>query len=181
MLRFARRPGDGRAAARLSRNPSFVGQLRTTCVPTLLAAGHAENALPQTAAATVNCRIFPGVDPVAVQGQLQRLAGAAVAVAPLAEINASDASPLRADVIAALTRAVHANHPNIPVSPYMSSGATDGVHFRGAGIPTYGTSETFIRDEDDFSHGLNERNPVASFYNGLTHWRVLVTELAGSR
>ena len=63
----------------------------------------------------------------------------------------------------------------------MSAGATDGVFFRAAGIPTYGVSESFMREEDEFAHGLNERNPAASFYNGLTHWRVLVTELAGRR
>ncbi len=181
MLRFAHRPGDRRAAATLSRNPSIVGQLRTTCVPTMLAGGHAENALPQTAVATVNCRIFPGVAPAAVQAQLQRLAGDAVAVEQIGTVNASDASPLRQDVIDALTAAVHANYPGVPLTPSMSSGATDGVFFRAAGIPTYGAGEAFMRDEDEFAHGLNERNPVASFYNGLTHWRVLIMELAGKR
>jgi acetylornithine deacetylase/succinyl-diaminopimelate desuccinylase-like protein len=63
----------------------------------------------------------------------------------------------------------------------MSAGATDGVFFRAAGIPTYGAGEAFMRDEDEFAHGLNERNPVASFYAGLTHWRVLIMELAGER
>lgn len=179
MLRFAAHPGDSRAAAVLSRNPAVVGQLRTTCVPTLLAAGHADNALPQTATATVNCRIFPGVDPAAVQAQLQQLVGPAITVAPLGEINASDASPLREDVLNALTLAVHASYPNVPVTPSMSSGATDGLFFRAVGIPTYGVAEAFMREEDEFSHGLNERNPVASFYHGLTHWRLLITELAG--
>jgi acetylornithine deacetylase/succinyl-diaminopimelate desuccinylase-like protein len=181
MLRFARHPGDRRAAAVLSRNPSFVGQLRTTCVPTMLSAGHAENALPQTATATVNCRIFPGVAPEAVRAQLQELAGEAIEVAPVAPSFASDASPLREDVIAALTDAVHANYPGVPLTPSMSAGATDGVFFRAAGIPTYGVAEAFMREEDDYSHGLNERNPVASFYNGLTHWRVMIGELAARR
>lgn len=179
MLRFAAHPGDRRAAATLSRNPAFVGQLRTTCVPTMLTGGHAENALPQSATVNVNCRIFPGVAPTDVQAQLQRLAGDKVEVTPRAPSNASDASPLRDDVIAALTAAVHANYPGVPITPSMSAGATDGVFFRGAGIPTYGVGEAFMREEDEFSHGLNERNPVASFYNGLTHWRVLVTSLAG--
>jgi acetylornithine deacetylase/succinyl-diaminopimelate desuccinylase-like protein len=181
MLRFAARPGDRRAAAVLSRNPAYVGQLRTTCVPTMLSGGHAENALPQSAAVNVNCRIFPGVDPADVHAQLQRLAGDKVAVTLLAPANASDASPLRDDVIAALTAAVHANYPRVPITPSMSAGATDGVFFRGAGIPTYGVGEAFIREEDEFAHGLNERNPVASFYNGLTHWRILITNLAAQR
>jgi len=181
MLRFARRPGDRRSAEILSRNPSFVGQLRTTCVPTLLAAGHAENALPQTATATVNCRVFPGVDPAAVQAQLQRLAGDAVTVAPVDASNVSDASPLRQDVIDAVRRAVHASYPGVPITPAMSAAATDGVFFRSAGIPTYGVGEAFMREADEYAHGLNERNPVASFYNGLTHWRILIGELAGPR
>jgi acetylornithine deacetylase/succinyl-diaminopimelate desuccinylase-like protein len=181
LLRFANRPGDRRAAATLSRNPSLVGQLRTTCVPTLLEAGHADNALPQSAVATVNCRIFPGVSIAEVQAQLQTLAGTAVTVAPRDEYFSSDASPLRADVLAALTRAVHANYPGVPLTPSMSAGATDGVFFRAAGIPTYGVSEIFIREQDEFAHGLNERNPVASFYNGLTHWRILISDLAGPR
>jgi acetylornithine deacetylase/succinyl-diaminopimelate desuccinylase-like protein len=179
MRRFAERPGDRAAAAVLSRNPNLVGQVRTTCVPTLLSAGHAENALPQTATATVNCRIFPGVPVEDVQAQLQRLAGANVIVAPVARAFPSDASPLREDVVTALARAVHANYPGVQVVPAMSSGATDGLFFRNAGIPTYGVGEAFMRDEDEFSHGLDERNPVASFYNGLTHWRVLIRELAG--
>ncbi len=180
MIRFAERPGDRRAAAVLTASPFHNAQLRTTCVTTLLAAGHADNALPQSATATVNCRIFPGVTIAAVQAQLQQLAGERVAVATLdPQYWSSDASPLRADVLEAVRRAVHANYPGVPITPSMANGATDGVFFRAAGIPTYGVAELFIKDSDDFSHGLNERLPVASFYNGLTHWRVLITELAG--
>ena len=93
----------------------------------------------------------------------------------------SDASPLREDVVAAVTRAVHANYPGVPITPAMSAGATDGVFFRNAGIPTYGVGEAFMKTSDEFAHGLNERNPVASFYNGLTHYRILITDLAGRR
>ena len=181
LLRFAQTPGDVAAAATLSRNPVYVGQVRTTCVPTMLAGGHAPNALPQTATATVNCRIFPGVAPAAVQAELQRLAGQAIAVEPLGDVHFSDSSPLRADVVAAVTAAVHARYPGVPITPAMESGATDGVFFRAAGIPSYGVSELFIRDEDLFMHGLNERNPTLSFYAGLTHWRMLVEALAGSK
>ena len=181
LLRFAQTPGDVAAAATLSRNPVYVGQVRTTCVPTMLAGGHAPNALPQTATATVNCRIFPGVAPAAVQAELQRLAGQAIAVEPLGDVNFSDSSPLRADVVAAVTAAVHARYPGVPITPAMESGATDGVFFRAAGIPSYGVSELFIRDEDLFMHGLNERNPTLSFYAGLTHWRMLIEALAGSK
>lgn len=179
MLRFAQNPGDAAAAATLSRNPVYVGQVRTTCIPTMLAGGHAPNALPQTATATVNCRIFPGVAPAAVQAELQRLAGEAIEIAPLGDVHFSDASPLRADVVAAVTAAVQSRYPALAITPAMEVGATDGLFFRAAGIPTYGVSELFIRDEDLFMHGLNERNPVASFYAGLNHWRLLIEALAG--
>ncbi|MEZ5995702.1 MAG: M20/M25/M40 family metallo-hydrolase [Hyphomonadaceae bacterium] len=179
MARFAQRPGDRRAAVVLSSSPFTVGQIRTTCVPTMLNGGHADNALPQSASATVNCRIFPGVAIADVQAQLQRLAGDRITVAPLADNYASsDASPLRDDVLDATIAAVHTNYPEAPVIPGMSAGATDGVFYRGIGIPTYGVDGIFIKDSDDFSHGLNERVPVESFYNDLAHWRVLIMELA---
>ncbi len=180
MTRFAAHPGDRGASMTLTASPFHVGQLRTTCVPTLLEAGHADNALPQSAKATVNCRIFPGVAIADVQARLQGLAGEKILIAPLADnYIASDASPLRPEVLAAVTDAVHASYPGVPITPSMSAGATDGVFYRAAGIPTYGVGEVFIKDSDDFSHGLNERVPVTSFYNGLTHWRVLLTKLAG--
>jgi len=179
MRRFASRPGDRRAAAVISSDPFRIGQVRTTCIPTLLQAGHADNALPQRAAATVNCRIFPGVKIKDVQAQLQRLAGPKIEIAPLDTYTASDASPLRKDVVAALTAAVHANYPGVKIIPAMSAGATDGVFFRSEGIPTYGVGEAFMKDSDEFAHGLNERMPVEAFYNGLTHWRVLIGKIAG--
>jgi acetylornithine deacetylase/succinyl-diaminopimelate desuccinylase-like protein len=179
MLRFAQNPGDRRAARTMSRNPHLSTLLRTTCVATMLSGGHAENALPQTASATVNCRIFPGVTVPEVQAELQAIAGPQIEVALIAPANSSDASPLRPDVMAAVTRAVHAQYPGLVVTPYMSAGATDGLFFRAAGIPTYGVGGIFIRDDDEYSHGLNERVPVDSFYRGLTHWRTLITELAG--
>jgi acetylornithine deacetylase/succinyl-diaminopimelate desuccinylase-like protein len=181
MTRFAKRPGDRRAAAVISADPYSVGQVRTTCIPTMLAGGHADNALPQRASVTVNCRIFPGVAIEKVQAQLQKAVGKKIELAPLDKYAASDASPLRKDVVAAVTAAVNATHPGVRVVPTMSSGASDGVFYRAAGIPTYGASEIFIKDSDDFSHGLNERIPVVTFYEGLTHWRVLIGELAGKK
>ena len=181
MRRFAEQPGNSGAAETLSGNPFYVGQVRTTCIPTLIEGGHAENALPQSAVATINCRIFPGVTIDAVQAELQRLAGDSAEVAVIDKPYSSDASPLREDVMKAVTAAVHAGYPGVPVTPAMSAGATDGLFLRAAGIPTYGVGENFMKDSDDFSHGLNERVPVESFYKGLTHWRVLITELAGRR
>lgn len=179
MRRFAERPGDRRAADRLSREPGYVGQVRTTCIPTRLAAGHADNALPQSAVATVNCRIFPGTAVAEVQAQLQRLAGEDVEVALKSGLPASDPSPLREDVLAAVRTAVHAHYPGVPITPSMAAYYTDGMFYRAAGIPTYGVSEIFMKQSDGFAHGLNERVPVETFYNGLDHWRILITELAG--
>ena len=178
MTRFARRPGERRAAATISASPYHVGQVRTTCIPTMLAGGHADNALPQRASVTVNCRIFPGVKIDTVQAQLQKVVGKKIEIAPLDKYVASDASPLRKDVVAAVTAAAHASYPGVKIVPSMSAGATDGVFYRAAGIPTYGASELFMKDSDSFAHGLNERVPVAAFYAGLTHWRVLIGELA---
>lgn len=182
LKRFARRPGDRWAVSVLSASPYHVGKIRTTCIPTMMQAGHADNALPQRASVTVNCRIFPGVKIATVQARLQRLAGANIEIAPLeSNYTSSDASPLRSDVVGAVTAAVHANFPHVPIVPSMSSGATDGVYYRGAGLATYGAGEIFMKDSDDYTHGLNERVPISSFYAGLTHWRVLLTTLAGKK
>ena len=179
MRQFAQNPKNQVASDVLNDNFSYVGMTRTTCVATLLRGGHADNALPQSATATVNCRIFPGVKPTEVRETLANLVGPKVEVAIVGPSHWSDASPLREDVMAAVTRAVHVRHPGIPVVPKQESGATDGMFFRAAGIPTYGVSDTFIKDSDDFAHGLNERLPVKSFYDGLEYWYVLMKDLAG--
>ena len=179
MRQFAVDPKDTAAADVLNNSPSTVGHTRTTCIPTLLRGGHADNALPQSATATVNCRIFPGVAVADVGTQLQQQVGASVEVKVIGSPIASDASPLRADVLAAVTRAVHALHPGVPVVPVQESGATDGLYFRAAGIPTYGVSGVFIKDSDSFAHGLNERVPVQSFYDELEHWKTIIEAIAG--
>ena len=180
MRRFAKYPLDEEAADILYREPSQVGSTRTTCVATMLSGGHAENALPQSATATVNCRIFPGVAVADVKENLRSVAGnPAIEIRVLGDPSGSPASPLREDVMAAITKAVHSQHPGLPIIPSMSSGATDGKFTRDAGIPTYGVFGGFIRDEDEFSHGLNERVLVKSFFGALEHWYVILHELAG--
>jgi acetylornithine deacetylase/succinyl-diaminopimelate desuccinylase-like protein len=178
MARFAANPKDPKAAQALARDPSFAGMTRTTCVPTLLRGGHADNALPQSATATINCRIFPGIKPELIQATLQRLVGDKVEVHVSDPGAVSEASPLRADVLAAVTRVVHSLHPGIPIVPTMEMGASDGVFYRRGGLPTYGTSEVFIKSSDDFSHGLNERIPVQSFYDGLEFWYRLMKDFS---
>ena len=144
--------------------PTEIGKTRTTCVATMLRGGHASNALPQTATATVSCRIFPGTSVDEVKAKLQELVGSKVEVRALGNMPPADASPLRRDVLAAVTKAAHARYPGLPVVPAHGAGATDGAIFRGAGIPTYGVSGSLIKASDAFSHGLNERLPVESFY-----------------
>jgi acetylornithine deacetylase/succinyl-diaminopimelate desuccinylase-like protein len=181
MARFAANPRDTAAADILYNSPQDVGRTRTTCVATMLKAGHAENALPQTATAVVNCRVFPGTSADEVKGTLQRLAGAKVEVQLINNPALAKPSPVRADVMAAVTKAVHSVYPGTPIVPDMVPYATDGAIFSQAGIPTYGVSSTFIKESEIFSHGLNERLPVESFYNGLTYYYVLLKELAGKR
>jgi acetylornithine deacetylase/succinyl-diaminopimelate desuccinylase-like protein len=178
MARFAADPGNAGAAAELSKNPAFVGRVRTTCVATMLTGGHAENALPQSATATINCRIFPGTSASDVQKTLQGLVGPRVEIKQDYDALVSDASPLRADVISAVAKAVAAADPGAPVVPTQAAYATDGAVYRNAGIPTYGVGGVFIMDSEEFAHGLNERIRVNEFYNGLTYWDVLIKALA---
>jgi acetylornithine deacetylase/succinyl-diaminopimelate desuccinylase-like protein len=181
MRKFADNPRDAAAAAVIAREPSYVGRTRTTCVATMLNGGHGENALPQSARANINCRIFPGVKIEDVRLALQQAAGSAIEVKLVGEPLSSDASPLRPDVLKAVTRAVHKIRPGVLIVPAQTSGATDGLVFRSIGIPTYGVDGNFMMSKDDFSHGLNERLGVRSFYDSLTFWHTLVTELAGKR
>ncbi len=179
MARFAANPHDAAAADILYNSPQDVGRTRTTCVATMLKAGHAENALPQTATATVNCRVFPGTSVEEVKGTLQKLSGDKVELKLINNPVVAKPSPIRADVMAAVTKAVHSVYPGTPIVPDMVSYATDGAIFSQAGIPTYGAASTFSKESDVFSHGLNERLPVESFDKGLTYYYVLLKELAG--
>jgi acetylornithine deacetylase/succinyl-diaminopimelate desuccinylase-like protein len=177
MKRFAADPHDFAAAAEISKNPAFVGRIRTTCVATMLAGGHAENALPQSATATVNCRIFPGTSAAQVQATLQQSVGPKVEVKQGYEALVSDASPMRRDVMDAVARAIAAADPGAQVVPTQASYATDGAVYRNAGIPTYGVGGVFIKDSEEFAHGLNERIRVDAFYDALTYWTVLIKTL----
>jgi acetylornithine deacetylase/succinyl-diaminopimelate desuccinylase-like protein len=146
----------------------------------MLRAGHAENALPQSATATVNCRIFPGVEVADVEAELRRVvANPAVGFRTLADPLASPASPIRDDILEVLAAGVERIHPGTPIIPYMAPYGTDGLHIRRAGIPTYGVMGLFMRDVDRFEHGLNERVPVRAFFDALEFWHTVLTRLAG--
>lgn len=178
MVRFADDPSDAAAAAALSAEPEYVGQVRTTCVVTMIQGGHAENALPQRAVANINARVFPGTTLETIRLKLQELAGDRVLVTLPEPYPESSTSPLRPELLAALRRAVGLRSEEIPIVPEMSASATDSLLFRAAGIPSYGVSGLFMRPEDDFAHGLNERVPAAAIGPGLDHYHALLTELA---
>ena len=178
MRRFAE-TGDPTAAEILSGHPEFVGQVRTTCVATMAQAGHALNALPQSAKVSVNCRIFPGVAIDDVKAQLTKVVDdPSATITTLGDPTGSDASPLREDVMQAVRDAVLTRAPGIAIMPGMSAGATDSVHFRALGVPSYGVSSLFMRAEDGFAHGLNERVPVAGIRESLEQWDRVVRALA---
>jgi carboxypeptidase PM20D1 len=179
LRRFAANPEDNAADA-LYADPEFVGTTRTTCVATMLEAGHAENALPQRALAKVNCRIFPDVPVETVRQELIRVvANPRIEVKVTGEPALSPVSELRPDVAAAITRSIHARYPGVAVAPYLESGGTDGLVYRTAGIPTWASSGVFIKPDEMFAHGLNERVPVKSFYDGVDHLHDLAIALGG--
>ncbi|HKC03690.1 MAG TPA: M20/M25/M40 family metallo-hydrolase [Sphingomicrobium sp.] len=183
MRRWLANPADGAAADEIEANPLEVGLTRTRCVATMLQAGHADNALPQTAQATVNCRIFPNVQPKDVQAELQQLAGPKVAVTPDPNYvgQPTPPSPLRPDVLKAVTQAIQAIHgPQMHVTPIMSTGASDGSFFRAQGIPVYDVDGSWgISPDDERAHGLDERLPVRAMYDDVVHWEMIFKSLAG--
>jgi len=172
MKAILRTPPDEAAAARLSREPFHNARLRTTCVATRLDAGHANNALPGTARAIVNCRILPGHTRDEIRAQLIKiLAEPEINATPVdstgAALGENPPSTLRPDVMGPLERVVNQMWPGVPVVPVLDAGASDGIHTRAVGIPTYGLPGVFIDLNDDRSHGRDERLPVASFYEGV--------------
>ncbi len=180
MARLVSDPSDAKAIEVLRQKPEYVGTLGTTCIPTMLAGGHAENALPQSATATVNCRIFPGNAVTDVMGTLQlAVENPELDWSIVGMPVSSDASPFNNEVMAAVKTSLEPLYPGIPVIPQMSSGTTDGAFFRAAGIPSYSLTGIFINPRDSFAHGLNERVPKNSLPQSLIFWRSMVEELAG--
>jgi acetylornithine deacetylase/succinyl-diaminopimelate desuccinylase-like protein len=164
--------------ARLSASPLYNAQMRTTCVATMLEGGHAANALPQVARATINCRVMPGISIAEVQSTLERvLDNAQIAVTQLRQPVLSAPSELRQDVMQAIEKVTAEMWPGVPVIPTMGTGATDSSYLRNAGIPTFGTSGLAI--EDVRAHGKDERVPVKSFFDGQEYLYRLIKILAG--
>ena len=168
MRKVATGASDPAAITRLSKTPLYNALMRTTCVATMLEGGHAPNALPQTARATVNCRMLPGADPAAVERALVRVINdTSVHVAPVDTARPSPASPLRPDVFGAVEASVKAVWGTVPIVPIMETGATDGLFLRNAGVPVYGFSGLFIATNDVRAHGKDERILISAFDQGL--------------
>ncbi len=168
MKRAAADPSDPDAVAELSRrSPYYNALFRTTCVATMVDAGHAPNALPQRATANVNCRMLPGSDPQQVLATLRRVAGdTAVHVMPVAAAKPSPPSPLTKEVMDPIEALTGEMWPGVSVVPVMGTGATDGLFFRQKGIPVYGVSGLFSEPGENNAHGMNEKMRVRSFYEG---------------
>ncbi len=171
-------PPDMAAADRLGKEPSFFSNFRTTCVATRLAAGHANNALAQTAQANVNCRIFPGHSPEEIrQALIQLFADSKLTVKYVSDAGAvADTAPERKamtppaplpEVFEPLTRITQAIWPGVPVTPVMENGASDSIYFAQAGIPCYGYSAIALERDDDRAHGQDERLPIDSYWKSL--------------
>jgi carboxypeptidase PM20D1 len=149
-------------------------------VVTLINGGHALNALPQRATANINCRIFPGHSRSQIMQELQDAAAdPAVQLKDVSQGSvATDASPMRADVVGAINRALQLSYPGVPAFPTMSAGASDSMWFRNRHIASYGVSPLFIKDSDRFSHGLNERIPVDDIRPSIAYLLSLFTDLS---
>jgi len=172
-------PPNSAAVAYLSGTPFYNGRLRTTCVATELQAGHAENALPQHAQATVNCRVLPGESVDVVQQTLATVIGdSEVSITPVDPAVLSPPSPLTEEMMGAIEGVTEQMWPGVPVIPVMSLGATDGLYLRNAGIPVYGTSGVFVDINGFRAHGQNERILVSSFFEGQEFLYRLTTRLS---
>lgn len=172
-------PPDADAVKRLSEIPYYNALLRTTCVATMLSGGHAQNALPQTATAVVNCRILPGEDPEKIkQTLIEVFNDSEVKVTAMNAASASPPSPLSTEVMGPIEKVTAKMWPGVAVIPVMSTGATDGAHTRNAGIPTYGVSGLFSEMDDKRAHGKDERINVKAFYEGQEFLYQLVKELS---
>jgi acetylornithine deacetylase/succinyl-diaminopimelate desuccinylase-like protein len=189
MLAILKDPPDQAAIARLSKDPYFNATMRTTCVATRLEAGHANNALPETARAIVNCRILPGHSREEVRqtlirvlddrkitvrwmdndGVLHDTATEAVALPPV---------PLRPEVMKPLEESVNKIWPGTPVVPTMATGASDSIYTNAAGMPSYDVSGVPIELGDDRSHGKDERIPVESYEQGVDFFYIFIKALA---
>jgi acetylornithine deacetylase/succinyl-diaminopimelate desuccinylase-like protein len=171
---------DAAAADRLSAaDPAINATMRTTCVPTMLDAGHAENALPRDASVTVNCRILPGTPAVEIEKVIAGMVdGLGVEISIAYEGVASDVSDLPDAMLEQIETLVEEQWGQIPVIPGMSTGATDGLFFRNAGIPVFGMSALFSKPGSSGAHGLDEKIGITAFHESVEFWYQLLKLMA---
>jgi acetylornithine deacetylase/succinyl-diaminopimelate desuccinylase-like protein len=175
----SRNTSDSSAVARLGGIPMYNSSMRTTCAATMLDAGHAENALPQRARATIQCRLLPGDTPAQVRDTLVRVVGdSLVRVSVVGHPEGSPASPVSPEVMSAVKRVTGQMWPGVIVLPVMDPWSSDSRHFRVAGTPVYGISGMFYDIDDVRAHGKDERISVQSFYEGLEFMYRLMKELS---
>lgn len=173
---------DADAVKRLSDSPYYNALMRTTCVATKLEGGHAENALPQTARATVNCRILPQENAKDIHRKLiEVLADDRIYVTFIKEPKPSPPSPLTPEVMRPIEAATRSMWKDVPVVPIMGTGATDSLYFRQIGVPIYGVSGIFSDVDDNRAHGRDERLGIREFYEGQEFLDKLVKSLAGEK
>lgn len=181
MRAFAADPTDAEAIAVLRADPAMIGRIGTTCVPTMVSGGHAINALPQRATAVVNCRVFPGHTRAEIQAELERVAATPeVKISDMTGDTAteSEPSPLRPEFVRAFETAIEKAWGDVRIFPTQSSGASDSMWYRALGVPSYGASPSFIKESDEFAHGLNERIPLLNVRPGVTYYLTLLKDLA---
>ncbi len=183
MTKIAANPKDEAAAAVISKDPRYASMLRTTCVATRLSGGHADNALPQTATANVNCRIAPTSTGDEVKLALDKIIGDTAVRITMRGGDRNNAggkpSPINATLLQATTTLTKKMFNDVPVIPTMSTGATDGRFLRNAGIPTYGVSGIFSAPGETNAHGRDEKLRVKSYYDGLDFLYQLVKMVSG--
>ncbi len=182
MTAIAASPDDKQAEALLAHDPTFNSTLRTTCVVTLIEGGHAQNALPQRAAANVNCRIFPSDTIAGVRAKL-----AEVVADPAVSIVGEERhkplghpAPLADSVLGPATRLAAEVYPGLPLIPTMSTGASDSIYLSAAGIPSYGVPGILYEPDGGGIHGLNEHIRVKSLYDGRDFLFRLIKAYASS-
>ncbi len=174
---------DPEAQKAITADPMWNSMLRTTCVATMVSAGHAPNALPQRATANINCRILPGTPVDEVKAKLSELAADPAVIVTLAHESkpVSPPPPLSPMIMGPIQKNAAKSWPGVPIVPFMSTGATDGVHTNAGGIPTYGVTGLFGASSGDGVHGLNERIRVKSLYDGRDFLFGLIKDYAGGK
>jgi acetylornithine deacetylase/succinyl-diaminopimelate desuccinylase-like protein len=182
MLAVSKPAGDLAAAERLSATPHLAARLRTTCVATELAGGHAENALPQRATASIQCRMIPTDTEAGVKALLEKIiADPQVTLTAISPSQPAPDSPVDPALFARFQKVVQAQWPGVEITPHMDLGASDSIFTRAAGIPSYGLSAVWSDIDDNRAHGRDERITPAAYYEGVEFSYRMMRALGGGK